>query len=81
MPDIQNFSVTGTGNSNGSLPTRTVQFRICNSRTGAVIRDFTGVNSLAFPGMLSTLTAAQRARLLEGMIEQIIQFKIEEFGG
>ena len=41
MPDFQQFSVTRTTSASLTVPRWTVELRITDSKTGAVLRDFT----------------------------------------
>ena len=61
MPDLQNFSVTRGGTvSLPNVPTWTIAFKVCDSKTGAVLRDFTGANAFSFPQVFASFSAADQ---------------------
>jgi len=64
MPDIRNLVITPQTSANVNVPRATISCTIHDSKTGAQLFDFTGANAVAFPGILSTLTAADRLELL-----------------
>lgn len=65
MPDLQNFSVTPLASASVNVPRARIECQVCDSRTGAVLRDFTGANAVTFPNILSSLTGAERLELLD----------------
>ncbi len=75
MPDLQNFSITPMAAANINVPRATIEAQITDSQTGVVLADFTGVNALTFPGVLTTLTAAQRRDLIDLIATRIIFMK------
>jgi hypothetical protein len=76
MPDLANFAITSTGNANiNNFPTASVSGQVVDSKTGALIRDFTGANAVSFPAVLSTLTAADRLELLQNICIWLLQKK------
>jgi len=65
VPDLVDFTVTPIANATISVPRWTISGKVVNSKNQAtVIQDFTGVNALTFPNVLSNLTAAERDELL-----------------
>jgi hypothetical protein len=77
MPDIQNFRVTRTTNQTMSVPRWIISFQVTDERTGALLRDFTGANSFLFPTVLGTLSQAQQDRLVERIVQYIIEARLE----
>ena len=73
MPDLQNFTVTAIGSASVNVPRFTISGQITDSRTGAVLRDFTGANAITFPNVLGTLTAAQRLKVLDLLAEALLR--------
>ena len=73
MPDLQKFTVTAIGSANISVPRFTISGQITNSRTGAVLRDFTGANAITFPNVLGTLTAAQQIKVIDILAEALLR--------
>lgn len=61
MPDVMNFTVTPNGTQTiNNFPRFTISFKVVRSdNQNVTIRDFTGANALSFPGVLSSLTAAE----------------------
>lgn len=77
MPDLQNFSITRTTNQNMTVPRWIISFQVTNEKTGALLRDFTGGNTFMFPTVLGTLTNAQQDRLVEKIVQYIIEARLE----
>ena len=75
MPDLQNFSITPMAAANINVPRATISAQVTDSSTGAGLADFTGVNALTFPGVLTTLTAGQRGELIDLLATKIIFMK------
>mgnify|MGYP001575059924 FL=1 len=75
MPDLQNFSITPMAAANINVPRATISAQITDSQTGEVLADFTGGNALTFPGVLTTLTAAQRQELINLIATTIVFMK------
>lgn len=66
MPDLHNFSITPLGNANVNVPRAQIECQVVESVVnGAVLADFTGANAIIFPGVISTLTAADRQELAQ----------------
>lgn len=78
--DLTDFSMTHTGTTVpvAAFPVIDIQCRVVNAATRAVLRDFTGINAVQFPQLMTTLTAAQRRRVLEAAIRECINIKLEE---
>jgi len=77
MPDLQNFSVTRlvpTVTLN-SVPQWTVAFQVCDSKTGAVLRDFTGANAFTFPQVFASFSAADQNDLVARWVMDMIRKK------
>ena len=74
MPDFQQYSLTRNGTvSLPAVPQWKVELLITNSKTGAVIRDFTGANALSFPQILGQLTASQQDEFVAMSMAWLIQ--------
>lgn len=71
--DIQNFSITANSAVNVNVPRFTITATVLDGP--AVIADFTGANSIQFPGVLATLNAQQRRDLIDLIANTIIQMK------
>lgn len=64
MPDLQQFAITPLGAANVNVPRAAISALVVDSGPGgAVLSDFTGPNALTWPGVISTLTAADRLEL------------------
>lgn len=74
MPDLQNFTITAQSAANVNVPRALISCLITDSVNGAVLADFTGANAINFPGVISTLSAADRAELAD-MIATWLVFK------
>lgn len=77
MPDLQNFTVTRTTNQTMNVPRWVIAFKVVDEMTGEVLRDFTGGNTFMFPNVLGTLSAAQQDRLVEKIVRDIIEARLE----
>ncbi len=75
MPDLQNFAITPLGAANVNVPRATIEALVTDSQSGAVLADFTGANALNWPGVVSTLTGAQRLVLAEMVANWLIFVK------
>lgn len=78
MPDLQNFAVAANGNVNiNNFPRFTITAQVTDSQSGAVLFDFTGANSITFPGDMPTLfpTAAARRAFMERMAVHLVRVK------
>ena len=76
MPDLQSFGVTRAGTVNlNNVPVWTVSFQVCDSTTGAVLRDFTGANAFSFPQVFAQFTAAQQDALVAKWCMDLIRVK------
>lgn len=73
MPDLQNYSVTRTGNTvTRAIPEFAISGQVCDSQSGAVLADFSGPNAILFPQVWATLTVAQRQQLVEKIARDLI---------
>lgn len=72
MPDLQNFSITPQGAANVNVPRAVISAQLTDEHNGELLNDFTGANAINFPGVLSTLTAQQRASLVQDVAQRII---------
>lgn len=70
--NIQNFTITPQSASNINVPRATITAQVFDATTNALLADFTGGNSLQFPSVLSTLTADQRAQLINDIAQEIV---------
>ena len=76
MPDLVEFSVTRISNASVSLPRWTIAGKLVDSKTQqTVIADFTGVNAVTFPTVLTTLTAAERDEMVQMIVMWLLQKK------
>ena len=73
MPDFQQFSVTRTTAASMTVPRWTIELKITDSQTGALLRDFTGANALSFPAILGQLTNAQQDEFVFNAVEWLIR--------
>lgn len=65
MADIQNFLITPLTNANINVPRARIEATVNDSNTGTILADFTGVNALIWPGVVSTLSAEERRELVD----------------
>ena len=72
MPDLQNFAITILGAANVNIPRAQISARLVDSQTGVLLSDFTGANALNWPGVLTTLTVAQRRYLIDQLANTIL---------
>lgn len=78
MPDLQEFSVAPNGTATlNNFPRFTISAKITDSKTGAVLFDFTGANAIQFPGDLPTIlnTAAERRAFVETIAHFLLHRK------
>lgn len=77
MPDLQQFTITPLSNASVTVPRFTISAQITNSKTGAVLFDFTGANVITFPADLPTLlpTAAERREFVEQIALYLLRKK------
>lgn len=79
MPDLKTFTITKLANASVTVPRWTLSGQLVDSGTGAVLADFTGANTVAFPGILATLTAAQQDELIQMVAVWLLQKKFPQF--
>lgn len=73
MADLLNFAITPLSSANVNVPRATISARVVDSNDqNIVLADFTGANALTFPGVLSTLSAADRLELAQAIATWII---------
>ncbi len=73
MPDLLNFSITPLAAVNVNVPRASIAATVVDSgNQNIVLADFTGANALNFPGVISTLTAAQRQELIQMIANWLI---------
>lgn len=77
MPDILDFVVTDLADANVTVNRFRIDFRICQSNSGQAT---VSSHSLTWPNVFGTLTAAQKKRVYEVAIREIVRIKIEEAG-
>lgn len=66
MADLLQFKITALGQANVNVHRATIEALIVDSNNQqSVLADFTGPNALNFPGVISTLTAADRAEFAQ----------------
>lgn len=74
MPDLQNFTVARNGTATlTNAPRWSISFQVCDSKTGAVVRDFTGVNSFTFPQVFASFSAADQDDLVMKWVGDMIR--------
>ena len=74
--DVQNFDVSLLAGT-ASIPRFSIECRILDSQTGAVLQDFTGANAIVFPGELTTYTAAERRQFVRMIARHMIRKRIK----
>lgn len=79
MPDIQNFAITRLAPASLTVPRWQLSGQVTDSKTGAVLADFTGANVVNFPGILGTLTNAQQDELVNLIVTWLVQKKFPQF--
>ncbi len=66
MADMLQFKITPLGAVSASIPRAQIEALVVDSANqSSVIADFTGVNALIFPGVITTLSAADRLELAQ----------------
>jgi imidazoleglycerol phosphate synthase glutamine amidotransferase subunit HisH len=65
MPDLQQFTITALASASVNVPRAQIEALVVDSQTQATIADFTGANALIFPGVITTLSAADRLELAQ----------------
>jgi hypothetical protein len=65
MPDFQQFKITPLAAASVTVPRAQIEALVTDSRTQAVIADFTGANAILFPRDITDLTAADRQELAQ----------------
>jgi len=74
VPDLQGYSVTRTGNTiTRAIPEFAIEGQVCDSRSGAVLADFSGANAIRFPQVWASLTVGQRQQLVEKIARDLVQ--------
>ena len=74
MPDLANFSVTRTTPLTiNNAPRWIISGQITNSKTGAVIRDFTGANAVTFPQILGNFSQAKQDELVNQWVLELLR--------
>jgi hypothetical protein len=74
-PDIQNFSIVRAGNVQLTVPTWTIAGQLTDSTTGEILRDFTGGNTVSFPQVLGSLTAAEQDDLVAFLVRHLLKLR------
>lgn len=75
MPDLQDFRILNRAGVTVNVPRFTIEAKIVDSQTGAVLADFTGLNAVEFPVVLTLLTPTQRRDLIEQLAQQILYMR------
>ena len=76
MPDLQSFSVTRTTPATlTNAPRWLISFQVCDSKNGAVLRDFTGANALSFPQVFAAFSAADQDEIVGEIVMLLIRKK------
>lgn len=71
--DIQNFSITPASAVTLTVPRFQISATVVEG--GNTIADFTGANILTFPGVLASLSVADRRALIDMIATTIVQMK------
>lgn len=79
MPDLVGFTITPLASASVNVPRATIACQIVDSKTRALIHDFTGANAVTFPNVLTTLTAADRLELAQ-MIATWLLYRVAGIG-
>lgn len=73
MADLLNFAITPQSAANVNVPRATIEATVVDSSNqNVVLADFTGANALNFPGVISTLAAADRLELAQMVANWLI---------
>jgi hypothetical protein len=79
MPDLQQLSVVrlGTTVTLTNVPQWQVEFQVCDSTTGALLRDFTGIQNppFVFPQVFASFAAADQNTLVSQWVMDLIRTK------
>jgi len=75
MPDLQRFRLTARPDSSLTVAVIRCEAQVTDSRTGAVIADYTGANSIDFALRVPGFTAAEHKLLAERIADWIIKHK------
>lgn len=74
--DIQNFTLTPNGTATITVDRYIISALVTESRAGgAVLFDFTGANTVAWPAVLGTLTDPQRQELIRMVLVWLLKTK------
>lgn len=71
--DIQNFSVTPRAAVSNTLPRFEIAAQVYDG--AALVADFTGANTLMFPGVLASLSVEQRQTLIDSVAQTIVRMR------
>lgn len=75
MPDFQQFRLAAQADSNLTVARITIEGQITDSKTGAVLFDFTGANAVVFALRVQGFTVAQHRQLAEQVAQDILRMK------
>ena len=76
MPDLKDFSVVRSGTATlTNAPKWTISFQVCDSTTGAVLRDFTGANAFTFPQVFASFSTADQDDIVAQICMLLIRKK------
>ncbi len=82
MPDLANFAITRNGTATlTNAPRWTISGQVVNSKTGALIRDFTGASALSFPQVFAQFAPADQDELVGRWVLDMIRKQFLEMGG
>jgi len=82
VPDLLEYAITPLAAAAVTVPRATIAARIVDSTNQSIVlADFTGANALSFPGVLTTLTAAQRQELVQMIATWLLMTKAGLQGG
>jgi hypothetical protein len=81
MADFQEFGVTRENVAVISTQTHNIAGKLVDSSDGHLIADFTGANSLDWPGCLSQLAPADQDEVVGNLAQELLLRKAGLFNG
>lgn len=75
MADLMNFSITPLGPGAVQTIRATIEGKVLDSETQAVLFDFTGANAIAFPAALRDLTQSQQDSITAMVAQKVLLAK------
>ena len=74
--DLKNFSITRGGGQQVQMPRITVEGQLVNSETGAVVRDFTGANSVDLWNVLRNSTVEEQEEIIRVIVDMLVDIRL-----